>query len=298
MMAPKRTAPPKRKGRTPGTALPVDEMSSSGEPSSSSAEGSASSSRVPGGEVASEMQASTSEMQISTSVEPESVSGRNTISEEVDRMFDDSEGTPQVGTSGRGQEFASTCGGGPVRKDPKSRTHFAAHGLPTSLKPKDIPAIGEAYRIPESIPLMLPGPDLDAGSPPEGMVAFGLQSLKVGVRFPLSSFLRAVLTFHRIAPHQLHPNGYGCLLGLEKLFSTIGKDWPTMEELMAFYELRDVKDSPGFYSFYPIAGKVTFGENTSIKHWRDQYFYTTTAIDSDHGDPQLRALDLSFGHAG
>ena len=68
---------------------------------------------------------------------------------------------------------------------------------------------------------------------------------RVGVRFPFTDFQISALTYLSLAPSQLHPNGWACLVAFEQLCNSFPCPIPCTANLFFYY----------FCPFAPTSGK-------------------------------------------
>lgn len=81
------------------------------------------------------------------------------------------------------------------------------------MKTADLARRKTEYRIPDSVGLILPGPDEQAYYPKPGCVAISEAILRVGLRLPIHPFFRYILRSYGLAPTQLNPNSYNQMVG-------------------------------------------------------------------------------------
>ncbi|KAL2497051.1 Uncharacterized protein Adt_22601 [Abeliophyllum distichum] len=90
---------------------------------------------------------------------------------------------------------------------------WAAMDVPSIMVEEDLTKLREAYRIPEDIELILPGPNERACFPRRGCTALHLNAFVSGMRLPLHPMFRRILRAYDLAPTQVSPNGWSQMVG-------------------------------------------------------------------------------------
>ncbi|KAL2504340.1 Uncharacterized protein Adt_19961 [Abeliophyllum distichum] len=85
---------------------------------------------------------------------------------------------------------------------------WVAMDVPSIMVEEDLTKLREAYRIPEDIELILPGPNERACFLRRGCTALHLNAFMSGIRLPLHPMLRRILRAYDLAPTQVAPNGW------------------------------------------------------------------------------------------
>ena len=81
---------------------------------------------------------------------------------------------------------------GELTDDPRSTPEVEV----SSLSGPNVDRLWEQYCIPKQFRLFAPGANGRVNSPPEGQVAFYVEDLRAGLRFPISKFVRNVLDYY------------------------------------------------------------------------------------------------------
>ncbi|KAL2497684.1 Uncharacterized protein Adt_23234 [Abeliophyllum distichum] len=100
--------------------------------------------------------------------------------------------------------------GDPYRADV---VRWVAMDVPSIMVEEDLTKLREAYRIPEDIELILPGPNERACFPRRGCTALHLNAFVNGMRLPLHPMFRRILKVYDLAPTQVSPNGWSQMVG-------------------------------------------------------------------------------------
>ncbi|KAL2453801.1 Uncharacterized protein Adt_48700 [Abeliophyllum distichum] len=77
---------------------------------------------------------------------------------------------------------------------------WAAMDVPSIMVEEDLTKLREAYRIPEDIELILPGPNERACFPMRGCTALHLNAFVSGMRLPLHPMFRRILRAYDLTP--------------------------------------------------------------------------------------------------
>ena len=70
------------------------------------------------------------------------------------------------------------------------------------LSGSNIDRLQEQYHIPEQFQLFAPDPHRRVNSPPPNQVAFYVEGLRTGLRFPIPEFVRNLLDYYHLCPAQ------------------------------------------------------------------------------------------------
>lgn len=106
----------------------------------------------------------------------------------------------------------------------------------------ELKSCASEYRFPCGARLMVPSPGDHAAFPPAGYVAVNPQHLEFGLRFPLHSYLVAILNDLKLAPFQLTPNSYAQITSLALLFRKNELPFPTPKIFRYLYSFKGTKD--------------------------------------------------------
>ena len=83
-------------------------------------------------------------------------------------------------------------------------------------------------------------------NPPEGYTAFNRHACAAGMLPPFNEYIREVLSFLRIAPSQLHPNGYASVNSLFIVFMEYLHRPPILIEIRYLFNFKTRGDYPSF----------------------------------------------------
>ncbi|XP_022874088.1 uncharacterized abhydrolase domain-containing protein DDB_G0269086-like [Olea europaea var. sylvestris] len=111
---------------------------------------------------------------------------------------------------------------------PDTSVHWGASDYSSKLREADLGRLRTEYRIPDSVDLILPGPEERACYPRSGCVAISEAILRAGLRLPIHPFFRLVLRSYGLAPTQLNPNSWSQMEWKSSWCWAAGR-WDTME---------------------------------------------------------------------
>ena len=113
---------------------------------------------------------------------------------------------------------------------------MGASDYPSKLREADLGRLNTEYRIPDSVDLILPGPEERACYPRPGCVAISEAILRAGLRLPIHPFFRLVLRSYGLAPTQLNPNSWSQMVGSWMLWkeASLGVEMP-LSVFQSFY---------------------------------------------------------------
>ncbi|KAL2498157.1 Uncharacterized protein Adt_23707 [Abeliophyllum distichum] len=94
--------------------------------------------------------------------------------------------------------------------------------FPSEVTEKQLRDWHQAYRVPNDIEFVVPGPNDRADYPPLGCVALNQAVLAAGLRLPFPRIVRKFLREWGIAPTQLCPNGWRIMIGFFILWEQLG----------------------------------------------------------------------------
>ncbi|KAL2527592.1 Plus3 domain-containing protein [Abeliophyllum distichum] len=121
--------------------------------------------------------------------------------------------------------------------------------FPSEVNEKQLREWHQAYRAPDEIEFIVPGPNDRADDPLLGCVALNQAVLAVGLRLPFSRIVRKFLREWRIAPIQLCPNGWRIMIGFFILWEQLGFPRPSVREFNSLYFFKsDAKRSGWWYA--------------------------------------------------
>jgi len=113
-----------------------------------------------------------------------------------------------------------------------------------------------------------------AHNPPEGFIACNRYMCTAGCVPPFSDFIRGILELLRLAPTQLHPNGYAFLLGTNIAFQRILGRAPTDDEIRHIYCFKKRRESPSLIYMEPsVHCRVVTGSWNKLSQFKAEWFY-------------------------
>ncbi|KAL2512214.1 Plus3 domain-containing protein [Abeliophyllum distichum] len=154
---------------------------------------------------------------------------------------------------------------------------------------------GEAYRIPEDIELILPGPNERACFPRRGCAALHLNAFVSGMRLPLHPMFRRILRAYDLAPTQVSPNGWSQMVGGMYLWFRHSFDMEMpLHVFQTIYQPRKLPrkkgrdEEVGWYYFCPWGSHkpLVTGCPSSIKQWKESWFWVSGNWQRVFDDPE------------
>ena len=101
--------------------------------------------------------------------------------------------------------------------------------------------------------------------------------LKVGLRFPLSSFHRELLQHLGLSVNQVSPNAWRVFIAVEVLYGVMsdGVRRLTVWEFLNYYRPNEIDKSKGMYSFIPRSPllRLVYKTPDSNRNWKSSYFF-------------------------
>ena len=101
--------------------------------------------------------------------------------------------------------------------------------------------------------------------------------LKVGLRFPLSSFHRELLQHLGLSVNQVSPNAWRVFIAVEVLYGVMsdGVRRLTVWEFLNYYRPNEIDKSRGMYSFIPRSPllRLVYKTPNSNRNWKSNYFF-------------------------
>ena len=147
----------------------------------------------------------------------------------------------------------------------------------SSLSGPNVDRLREQYCIPGQFRLFAPGADGRVNSPPEGQMAFYVEDLRTGLRFPIPEFVRNVLDYYGLCPTQLAPNSVRLIVSFALLCRLLPTD-PRISLFRAFFILRPHPKVRGWWYFNPRKGlSFITGLPSSIHGWKNQFFFASSS---------------------
>ena len=173
--------------------------------------------------------------------------------------------------------MARTSPRGSRSGEPTEDTRSSPEVEASSLSGPNVDQIREQYRIPELFRLFAPGADGRVNSPPEGQVAFYLEDLRAGLRFPVPEFIRNVLDYYGLCPAQLAPNSVRLIVSFALLCRLLPTE-PRISLFRVFFVLRPHPKARGWWYFTPRKGLSFITDlPTSIHGWKNQFFFASSS---------------------
>ncbi|KAL2513169.1 Plus3 domain-containing protein [Abeliophyllum distichum] len=180
----------------------------------------------------------------------------------------------------------------PYRAD---AVRWAAMDVPSIMVEEDLTRLREAYRIPEDIELILPGPNERACFPRRGCTALHLNAFVSGMRLPLHPMFRRILRAYDLAPTQVSPNGWSQMVGGMYLWfrHSFGMEMP-LYVFQTIYQPRKLlrkkgrEEEVGWYYFCPWGSHkpLVTGCPSSIKQWKESWFWVSGNWQRVFDDPE------------
>ncbi|KAL2474710.1 Uncharacterized protein Adt_35446 [Abeliophyllum distichum] len=164
---------------------------------------------------------------------------------------------------------------------------WAAMDVPSIMVEEDLTKLREAYRIPEDIQLILPGPNERACFPRRGCTALHLNAFVSGMRLPLHPMLRRILKAYNLAPTQVFPNGWSQMVGGMYLWfrHSFGMEMPlhvfqTIYQPRKLSRKKDREEEVWWYYFCPWGSHkpLVTGCPSSIKQWKESWFWVSDPL--------------------
>ncbi|KAL2493074.1 Plus3 domain-containing protein [Abeliophyllum distichum] len=148
--------------------------------------------------------------------------------------------------------------------------------FPSEVNEKQLRDWHQAYRVPDDIEFVVPGPNDRADDPPLGCVALNQAVLAAGLRLPFPRIVRKFLGEWRIAPTQLCPNGWRIMIRFFILWEQLGFPRPSVKEFNSLYSFKsDGKRSGWWYASVKAktGSSVITQTPDSIKNWKKFWFF-------------------------
>ena len=121
----------------------------------------------------------------------------------------------------------------------------------STLNPTDLAELTIKFPIPEGYLYRLPGEGETSIMQVVSGIPIFKASIECGFRFPFSAFGADILAFHRLAPSQMHPNGWSQVIGFDVLCNLRGVP-PSLDLLFAFLRIRESQRT-GLYTFQRVS---------------------------------------------
>ncbi|KAL2476675.1 Plus3 domain-containing protein [Abeliophyllum distichum] len=186
--------------------------------------------------------------------------------------------SPRAETSGEREVVLRTVGRREAEVESGLRTApvWKCQFFPSEVNEKQLRDWHEAYRVPDDIEFVVPGPSDRADDPPLGCVALNQAVLAAGLRLPFPRVVRKFLREWGIAPTQLCPNGWRILIGFFILWEQLGFPRPSVRDFNSLYSFKsDGKRSGWWYASVKAktGGSVITQTPDSIKNWKKFWFF-------------------------
>ena len=105
------------------------------------------------------------------------------------------------------------------------------------------------------------------------MVCFFEAAFENGLRFPLHPFIKSVLQHFNVCPSQLSPNFWGVLVGLLAFFRDKGLGVPSIALLLDLFSVKEALEGFLYISKRAITRPIISDLPSSLKHWKECYFF-------------------------
>ncbi|XP_065634660.1 2-isopropylmalate synthase 1, chloroplastic [Quercus suber] len=177
---------------------------------------------------------------------------------------------------------------------------WTVHAFTSTIKEGHFNTIRDRYQIPDHIPLRLPY--MSEKCYYKGVDGVGVYEpvLKAGLRFPLSSLHRELLSYLGISVSQVSPNAWRVFIAMEVLYGamTDGARRLTIREFLHCYRPDEIDKSRGMYSFVPRSPvlKVIYETPNSNRDWKSRYFFMEGDDWMSHpGETDFMPVDTVWG---
>ena len=120
----------------------------------------------------------------------------------------------------------------------------------STLNPTELAELRVRFPVPEGYLYRLPTEHETSILNVASGIPIFKASIECGFRFPISDFGIAVLDYYRIAPSQMHPNGWSQVIGFDVLCHLRGVE-PSLDLLVAFLRIRE-SNTTGLYTFQRV----------------------------------------------
>ena len=168
------------------------------------------------------------------------------------------------------------------------------------IKESHFKTLRDKYQIPVNIPLRLPYKSEKCYN--DGIEGVGVyeQTLKAGLRFPLSSLHHQLLQHLGLSINQISLNAWRVFLGVEVLYGAMSDDARrlTVREFLHCYRPDEIAQSKGMYRFVPRSPLLRLMCETldSNRNQKSRYFF----MEGDKwmccpGDNEFMSVDTTWG---
>ncbi|KAL2479733.1 Plus3 domain-containing protein [Abeliophyllum distichum] len=186
--------------------------------------------------------------------------------------------SPRAETSGEREVVLGNIGRREAEVESGLRTApvWKCKFFPSEVNEKQLRDWHQAYRVPDDIEFVVPGPNDRANDPPLGCVALNQAVLAAGLRLLFPRVVRKFLQEWGIAPTQLCPNGWRILIGFFILWEQLSFPRPSVREFNSLYSFKsDGKRSGWWYASVKAktGGSVITQTPDSIKNWKKFWFF-------------------------
>ncbi|KAL2454030.1 Plus3 domain-containing protein [Abeliophyllum distichum] len=164
---------------------------------------------------------------------------------------------------------------------------WTAMYVPSIMVEEDLTKLREAYRIPDDIELILPGPNERACFLRRGCTALHLNAFVNGMLLPLHPMLRRILRAYDLAPTQVAPNGWSQMVGGMYLWFQHSFDMEMpLHVFQTIYQRRKLprkkgrEEEVGWYYFCPwgFHKPLVTSCPSSIKQWKESWFWVSDPL--------------------
>ncbi|KAM7526203.1 hypothetical protein LguiA_016105 [Lonicera macranthoides] len=150
----------------------------------------------------------------------------------------------------------------------------------------DIPTFKKKYQILDSVKIRALGPKKRACYYRPGEVYFYKVAFEHGLRFPIDDYVRELLVTMNLAPAQVSPIMWSCLIGTMLIFMAVSAKSHDIS-IKEFITLFQPKDSggknKGIFNCPSRLGssKINFGLLDNIPNWKKRFFFVSW-VDWEH----------------
>ncbi|KAM7510417.1 hypothetical protein LguiB_009292 [Lonicera macranthoides] len=140
------------------------------------------------------------------------------------------------------------------------------------------PSKKRKYQILDSVRIRALGPEEKACYYRPGEVCFYKLAFEHGLRFPIDDHVRELLVTVDLAPAQVSPDMWSCLIGSVLIFRAIfaSSHDITIEEFITLFQPKySSGKNKGLFNYPSRLGssKIIFGFPDSIPHWKKIFFF-------------------------
>lgn len=150
---------------------------------------------------------------------------------------------------------------------------------PSKIKASEILELRRKWDIPDSMEIMIPGPEHAFYNPPVGYMCVHEAALMCGWKLPLIQEFKDILNYIRIGPSQVIPNSLGNLICFAMICKKKGVDI-NFENFSQLFRVAFSHENPLFYTFITRQA-YTFIEDPISSlgcKWLEHYIFVRMAL--------------------